>query len=197
MPSSKRVEASAAGMEINPVAKPYTPSTPAVRHSRFLPLKEWRTGEYLSLAALGLMFVSVLGLNWVTVDIEAKDPLFGVTLINQSLKFKVTENGTLAAGIIALLVLALLFLPWRRPLAWSGLFFWLLLAGCFAYYLYGLVDQAYDILGLLKAVPIFGSMLVELAKDSIKAVRPQPGFYLFAAGDLALLAGSILRLRRR
>lgn len=170
---------------------------PADRPSRLLPLGKWRTGEYLSLTALGLMFVSVLGLNWVTVDIEAKYPFFGATIINDSFKFKVTENHTLSAGIIVLLVLALLFLPWRRPLAWSGLFFWLVLAGCFVYYLYGLIDQAYDILGLLKGVPIIGGLLVELAKDSVKAVRPQAGFYLFAAGDLTLLVGSILRLRRR
>ncbi len=174
-------------MENTTVAAP--PRTPL-----FIAPARWRTGEYLSLLGLGAMLLSVLGFSWVAVDIEVRDPFLGLTWVDQTLDFKVLENGELAAALIVFLALALLLLPWRRPVAWTGLFFCLALAGCFAYYVYGLIDQAYDILGLLKSVPLVGGMLVEIARDSIKAVRPQPGLYLFGAGYIVYFAGQVIRL---
>jgi hypothetical protein len=154
------------------------------------------------------MFISTVGLNWVKVGVEFKDPFLGMTWVDQDFNFKVLENKTLSYVIIGLLVLCLFSIPWKRPVAWSGWFFCLALAGCLAYYLYALVDQAYDILGfvdallgLVRMIPIIGPKLAEMTRqaimDSIKSVRPQAGFYLFAAAYLALVAGTVLRLRRK
>lgn len=170
--------------------------------------REWRWGEYLSFAAVLAMFVSTVGLNWVTVEIEFKDPLLGLTWVDQNFDFKVLENQALSWIIIGLLVLCLVSIPWRRPVAWSGWFFCLALLGCFAFYLYALIDQAYDVLGfvdallgLVRMIPVFGPKLAEMTRqavmDSIKSVKPQAGLYLFAAGNLILVAGTALRTRRK
>ncbi len=174
----------------------------------FLRPRDWRWGEYVSFTAVVAMLVSTLGLNWITVEVEFRDPILGMTWVDQNYDFKVLENQALAWVIIGLLLVCLVSIPWRRPVAWSGWFFCLALAGCFAFYLYALIDQAYDILGfvdallgLVRMIPIVGPKLAEMTRqaimDSIKSVRPQAGFYLFAAGELALIAGTALRLRRK
>ena len=172
-----------------------TPAPVPPRAALFIKPARWGTGEYLSLLGLGAMFLAVLVFDWVAVDIRVQDPLFGLTWMDDTLRFKVLENGGLAAAIIAFLALALLLVPWRRPVAWSGLLICLALAACFAYYIYGLVEEAYDILGLLESVPLVGGMLVEIARDSVEAVRPQPGLYLFGAGFLAYFIGRVVRLK--
>ena len=154
------------------------------------------------------MLVAVLALKWVVVDIDFRDPILGLFRYRDSFSFKVLENQALSWVIVGLLAACVASVPWRRPAAWAGWFFCLALAGCSAYYLYALVDQAYDVLGfvdalldLVRMIPVVGPKLAELTRqavlDSIKSVRPQAGFFLFAAGDLALIAGTALRLRRK
>jgi hypothetical protein len=154
------------------------------------------------------MLVATLALKWVIVDIEFQDPILGLFKYEDSFTFKVLENQALSWVIVGLLVACIASVPWRRPVAWAGWFFCLALAGCLAFYLYALVDKAYDILGfvdallgLVRMIPVVGPKLAELTRqavlDSIKSVRPQAGFYLFAAGELALIVGTALRLRRK
>ncbi len=175
------------------------------RRSRFL---DMYLPVALSFLAVLVMLISTTALSWVRVAVEFKDPVLGVSWFKGQFDFKVLENAALSAAIIVMLALSLVMPFLKRRWAWAGLLLSLGLLACFAYYLYSLIHRAYDALGfldsllaLLKEVPLVGPRLAEMARkavlDSIDSVRPQPGLFLYLAGNLMLIASGVLRLMRR
>jgi hypothetical protein len=192
----------------SPAAAPVPPVPAPVQRRFFLHPREWDAREYVFLAGAAITFISTVALRWVKVEVDFIDPILGISWFKGDFGFKVLENGALSAAVIILLLLCVASMFGRGRLAWAGVALSLGLLACFAYYLYSLARQAYDALGfldsmleMLRQIPVLGPQLAEMTRqavlDSIKSVSPQPGLFLYAAGDLALLAASILRLRRR
>ncbi len=155
-----------------------------------------RAGCYVSAAALAIMVLSVLGIPWIKVELELDSQLLGVVLYKDTILFKVTENEWLMAVIVLLLLVGAMGILAPRMGGFITLFCACGLLACLFVYFYGLWRKAYDILGFLNSIPIAGPFLREVAVKSVKSVTPQAGLYLFTGGELLLIVGSALRIKR-
>lgn len=153
-------------------------------------------------AAMGcaLCVISALALPWARVSVTWKSLLFNADMDLGSYTFKLTENAWLAAVLVCLPCLCLVGLAWKRR-SWSvaATTYLLLSVGC-AVYLGLLFRDALDFLGLyrhllelIRALPVVGQAAEEMVRERLAFhALPHVGIFLFAAGTVLILAGSLL-----
>jgi hypothetical protein len=162
-------------------------------------------GDWVALAALVPFVLSVFVLEWISIRVRIPDyvPIVGGI---ESRRLRTTVGLldipwywiVLIFMVLAATVFCFFLVRTRGGVTLGAGFFYLLFAVLFFFGAWYKINAIIgDIVKLFVKIPLIGQLVEEaltrLTKDAL-VVTFQPGFYIFIAAGLLLLAGGVLRL---
>lgn len=141
---------------------------------------------------------------WARASLRWRSIITGGDLDLGTYSFSLVENPWLAAAAVSVAALTIAGLAWRRRAALVGIAGSILLIGCATAYIIGLIDKAFDFLGLyesflelVRSFPLLGPLVESVIRERLVVdAVPHAGFIVFFAAAALMLTGGIFMARR-